>query len=222
MSKQDRNPFSIILLGDPGAGKATQASYLVKKYGLYDFDMGKELTLARSDKKIDAILKKNYDVGKLAPTAVVRQIIRQKIFDLPRTQGILFDGTPKMLGEAKLIHRWLNSTGRTNIVFFYLAVPTTVTIERVIKRKGYSVGNQFKKRRMDTILALRNRAAYYRKNVKQVVEFFQKHYKFDRISGIGTRQEVRARIQKVINSHLEQLEQVHKNSPGNTTHRRRR
>ncbi len=40
-------PFNLILLGDPGAGKATQAAYFAKKYNMFDFDMGKELTLLR-------------------------------------------------------------------------------------------------------------------------------------------------------------------------------
>ena len=205
-----KQPLNIILLGDPGSGKATQAAYFVKKYDLYDFDTGRELTLAREkNKKIDTILIHNYDVGKLAPTKIVRKIMRDKIFRHPKGQGILFDGTPKMLGEAKLVHSWMRANGRTNVIFFYLSIPREAIVERVLKRKGYEVGKKYKKREMDSIAALKNRAVYYKKNIKEVVDFFSKHYSYNEINGMGTRLQVRRRIQKVIDQYLKQREQVH-------------
>ena len=41
--KTKRKPFNLILLGDPAAGKATQVALIVKRYGMFDFDMGHEL-----------------------------------------------------------------------------------------------------------------------------------------------------------------------------------
>src|SRR4051812_14218281 len=101
-------PLNIILLGDPAAGKATQAAFLVKKYPLYDLDMGKELRiLKRKDPKVRALLEGSYDKGNLTQTDLVRSIHKQRIESTPKNKGILFDGNPKMVGEARLITKWL-------------------------------------------------------------------------------------------------------------------
>ena len=69
MSKTLTHPLNIILLGDPAAGKATQAKLLVKKYKLYDFDMGAELMRRRKkDRALDKMLRVYNDEGKLTPT----------------------------------------------------------------------------------------------------------------------------------------------------------
>src|SRR4051812_29818915 len=96
--------LNLILLGDPGAGKATQAAYFAKKYKMFDYDMGRELTLLREkDKSVNAAQKRTADKGILTPTAIVRKLNKDTINKLPKDKGILFDGHPKMLGEAKLI-----------------------------------------------------------------------------------------------------------------------
>ena len=199
-------PFNIILLGDPAAGKATQAEYIVKKYGLYDFDMGKELTLLRArDASVDARLKVKTDKGNLSPTEIVRGIIKEKIATTPKTQGILFDGHPKMLGEAKLIAKLLHEQGRGKPLVMYLTIPTTETIERIQKRKGYFAG-KFGKRADDSVVALKNRVSYYRKNVSQVIEFFQSKYTYKKISGMGTREEVKAVVVSAIEKYLKNID----------------
>lgn len=192
--------LNVILLGDPGAGKATQAAYFAKKYNMLDFDMGRELTLLRQkNKTIDKIQRQTSDRGALTPTAIVRKINRQKILQTPTSKGILFDGHPKMLGEAKIISKLLKDTKRENPIVLYLKIPTTEIINRVQNRKGY-FETKFNKRADDSKIALRNRAKYYRKNISEVVKFFQNNYPFKYIDGMGTRSQVRTRIQKTLNN----------------------
>lgn len=197
MPKQTR-PINIILLGDPAAGKATQAEFLTKKYGLYDFDMGKELNLLRStNPEIDEILKRNTDKGNLTPTQIVRGILKDKIAQINPEVGILFDGHPKMLGEAKLVAKLLKQASRSATIVIYLSVPSQVTIERIHSREGYFSG-KFGKRADDSVAALKNRVKYYRKNVSQVIDFFKSQYPYKKISGLGSRQEVFKHIEDCI------------------------
>lgn len=194
--------ISIILLGEPGAGKATQAAYFAKKYNMFDFDMGRELTLLREkDKQVSDSFAKNYDKGKLAPTQMVRNIILEKFAKLPKSKNILFDGFPKMLGEARIVNKLLQQSGRDNVIFLYLTIPEEEVIKRVLHRKGYA-DTKFSKRLHDTEDGLKNRAKYYKVNIKQVKQFFKKFYPFYTIDGLGTRTEVRRRMQKVIDKHL--------------------
>lgn len=201
MSKTLTHPLNIILLGDPAAGKATQAKLLVKKYKLYDFDMGAELMRRRKkDKALDKMLRAYNDEGKLTPTKVVREILDEVIHATPKAKGILFDGHPKMVGEARLVRKWLRETYRVKPLVIYLKVPVSETVKRMSNRLGYFAG-KYGKRPDDTVAALKNRQNYYRKNVSEVIKFFKKEYTFIEVSGVGTPAAVQKRMQAVIAKH---------------------
>src|ERR1700690_224682 len=131
--KKPQGALNIILLGDPAAGKATHGKFLAKKYNLYDLDMGRELRGLEHNK----VLRKKYrldktlDSGKLTPTELVRNLLHDKIHGTPKNQGILFNGTPKMLGEAKLVAKWLKQEKRGSVLFIYLSIPIKETMRRM-------------------------------------------------------------------------------------------
>ncbi len=163
---------------------------------MLDYDMGRELTLLRQkNKTAEAVMARNNDKGLLTPTAIVRQLNRETIIKTPVKKGILFDGHPKMLGEAKIICKLLKDTHRTKPLVLYLKIPSQEIIDRIQKRKGY-YNTKFDKRADDSTTGLRNRAKYYRKNIAEVVEYFKNTYTFAVIDGTGTRGEVQKRIQK--------------------------
>ena len=184
-------PFNLILLGDPDSGKGTQAAMLVKKYGFYDLDMGKEV------KKPSVLVKYNYAkttaIGHLTPTTIVRNIFENVIRTVPADKGILFNGTPKMIGEAKLVAKLLKQHKRSDPIVIYIDIPLSEVLRRAKKRRIYADG-KITKRHDDTEAALQNRRRYYKNQVSRVVAFFKKKYTFKKVSGMGSRAEVRARI----------------------------
>lgn len=195
--KKDK-PIHIILLGEPAAGKATQAKFLVKKYKLYDLDMGKELRSIRNKQlraKYD--LAGTIDKGKLAATELVRDILKDRIFKIKTTQGILFDGNPKMVGEARLVARWLKEAQRTDPVVIYISIPVAEAIKRAGLRTEIEKGKKVK-REDDTPQVIKKRMEYYRTNIKQVVAFFKTKYYFKKINGVGTVDEVKSRVEKAL------------------------
>jgi adenylate kinase len=192
--------INIILLGDPASGKATQAEYLTKKHKLYDFDMGKELRkLRRKDSKLNASLQKTQDKGKLTPTKVVRAIHQEKILKTPKNTGILFDGHPKMIGEAKLVRKWMREVGRgdDSVLVLYIKIPHAEVVKRMLGRKEYHAG-KYSKRADDNEKALRNRVKYYRDNISDVIKFFKQNYAYKQIDGLGTEKQVSERIEKAV------------------------
>ncbi len=202
-SKKERGtaPLNIFLLGDPAAGKATQAASLIKKYPLFDLDMGKELRkLQARDPKVRRLMAKTYDKGHVTQTNIVRGIFKKKIFSTPAKKGILFDGNPKQIGEAKLIYHWLKQQHRERAILIYVTIPMSETVKRMSGRMEYFKG-KFSKRTDDNAVALQNRVKYYRKNIAGVVKFFKSKYPFKQISGMGTKEQVRRRIVEFVDKH---------------------
>ncbi len=185
--KRIRQPLNIILLGDPASGKATHGSFIAKKFHMYDMDMGRELRSISQNPK----LRKKYrldetlEKGKLTPTKIVRQILHDRIHAVPASQGLLLNGTPKMLGEAKLVSRWLDREKRSNTIFIYLSIPIAETMRRMTGRKEYFKG-KFSKRPDDNNRALKNRIAYYKVSISEVTAFFKMLYPYKKISSLGT------------------------------------
>jgi len=201
-------PINLILLGDPAAGKATHAKYLCERFNMYDLDMGKELRQVKSNlpagkagkSKVKSILSKTLDKGKLTPTNLVREILFEKIHATPKTKGILFDGTPKMIGEAKLVTKWLKNEKRSNPLVVYMSIPAKETVRRMTMRKEDFAG-KFGKRADDDVKALQNRVKYYRNNISEVVKFFKKIYSFKKISSNAPVPKVRKILVNLIKNH---------------------
>ena len=181
-------PFNLILLGDIASGKATQAVRLVRKYRMYDFDMGAILRTPKYKKlgRYEEIGGK----GKLTPTEVVRKIFREIIPKIKPSQGILFNGTPKMIGESKLVRRLLEKNGRgEHTIFIYISIPEKEIFARAaLRREGR------KRRADDSMRSLKNRMRYYRTHIRAVKALYRKSYPSAEISGLGTREQVFKRL----------------------------
>jgi len=199
MNGMEKKPLNLILLGDPASGKATQAARLIKKYHLYDFDMGAELRKPVARKRFE--YDRTAGKGHLTPTVYVRAILRRVIAAMPDQRGILFNGHPKMIGEAQLVARELARHKRIDPFFIYLQLPASEVARRAKKRKVYFHG-KLVERSDDSAQALKNRQTYYRKQVSQVITFFGTRYPFKKISGMGSRAEVWKRIDSAVRAHV--------------------
>ncbi len=200
--KVGAKPFNLILLGDPGAGKATQTAYLAKKYGMYDFDMGEELAKMRLiDSKFDSLCKKTIDQGKLAPTSIVTKLYAAIIPKIPKNQGIVFDGHPRMVPEAKFVINLLKKSGRSEPLVVYLHINHREMYKRLKNRKGYS-SSKNKKRADDSPKAIVNRLKYYKTEVQNTLAYFGKHYSTAGVDGLGSKVDVKKRFEKVIKHYL--------------------
>jgi adenylate kinase len=191
--------FNLILLGDPASGKGTQARVLARKCHFYNFDMGKEV-------RKPAVLA-SYDyahttaIGKLTPTSVARGILRRVISKTPAQKGLLFNGHPKMIGEAQFVSKWLKKYKRRDPLVLYVHIPMEETLIRARRRVAYVAGKR-RKRDDDAERAIRNRKRYYKEQVSRVVTFFKKKYTVKFVSGMGTRAEVAKRIEQEVKKFL--------------------
>lgn len=197
--------ITIILLGDIAAGKATHSGYLVRRYGCRELDMGRELRRMKSkDKRMARALSGTMDKGKLAQTEVVRGIFRDFILGTPKSKGLLLDGAPKMVGEARLVRAWLEESGRgrDSVLVLYLKI-TKAEMTRRTKRRQEKEG-----RTDDSAAAIANRIKYYQKNIAAVIAYFEKHYTYKIVSSMGTIAQVERNIEREVNGFLSKKTQA--------------
>lgn len=94
--------FNLILLGPAGSGKGTQAELLVKKFGLQFVEAGDLVRKgAKKKTKLGYYLKKIHESGKHLPDRIIGQLIYENFKKLKKDTGVLVDGYPRTIGQAK-------------------------------------------------------------------------------------------------------------------------
>ena len=95
--------MNIILFGPPGAGKGTQAKYLVKTLNNFQVSTGDML---RDEIKKDTEIGKkiiNYmNEGKFVSDEIVNSLMKKVIFDSSKKGKLIFDGYPRTIEQAKI------------------------------------------------------------------------------------------------------------------------
>jgi len=184
---------NLIILGPSGSGKGTQAELLARQFGLKMVDGGEYLRKILSSKsKESKRLAEKMNKGNLAPTDIIRDWIKKQIFSQPISHGLIFSGQPRMLGEAKLALKWFEESGRGMPAVIFLNVSIREVLKRLEKRyicaeckKVHTLdavpvnpcsacGGKIIKRTDDTPKLIRNRLAYFKKQVAQTLKFFKK------------------------------------------------
>lgn len=92
----------LILLGAPGAGKGTQATYIKEKFNIPQISTGDMLRAAvKAGTALGLEAKKFMDAGGLVPDEVIIGMIKERIKDADCKDGFLFDGFPRTIPQAE-------------------------------------------------------------------------------------------------------------------------
>lgn len=91
----------LILLGGPGAGKGTQAGYLVERYQIPQISTGDMLRAAvKAQTPLGIEAKKVMDAGDLVSDDIIIGLVKERIRQADCNNGFLFDGFPRTLAQA--------------------------------------------------------------------------------------------------------------------------
>jgi adenylate kinase len=91
----------LILLGAPGAGKGTQATFITGKFGIPQISTGDMLRAAiKAGAPLGLQAKEFMDAGALVPDDVIIGLVKQRIRQPDATKGFLFDGFPRTIPQA--------------------------------------------------------------------------------------------------------------------------
>lgn len=105
--------MNLLIMGLPGAGKGTQASQIVKEFGLIHISTGDMFRAAISNKTEMGVLAKSYiDKGELVPDEVTNGIVKERLSqDDIKQQGFLLDGYPRTIEQAFALDNTLSELG---------------------------------------------------------------------------------------------------------------
>jgi len=91
----------LILLGPPGAGKGTQAAYIMEKYNIPQISTGDMLRAAvKAGSELGRQAKSFMDSGGLVPDGVIIGLVKERIQENDCKNGFLFDGFPRTIPQA--------------------------------------------------------------------------------------------------------------------------
>jgi adenylate kinase len=96
----------IILLGMPGAGKGTQARFLIEKFRIPQISTGDMLRAAiKAGTPTGMEAKKYMDRGALVPDGIVIELVKQRVKDPDCAGGFIIDGFPRTIPQAEALKR---------------------------------------------------------------------------------------------------------------------
>lgn len=122
----------IILLGAPGAGKGTQAQFLMSKYGIPQISTGDMLRAAiKEGTELGLEAKKVMDAGQLVSDGLIIGLVKERIAKEDCVNGFLLDGFPRTIPQADA----MKEAGIDVDHCLEFDVPDEVIVERMSGRR---------------------------------------------------------------------------------------
>ena len=125
-----------IIFGPPGAGKGTQADFIVNNYNLYQLSTGE---LLRSEIKNKTNLGKEIssiiNSGFLVSDEIVKKLVETYISDDKYKGRLIFDGYPRNLNQAETLTELLNKHGQKVDLVLKLSVSLETIKKRILERR---------------------------------------------------------------------------------------
>lgn len=124
----------IILLGAPGAGKGTQAQFIMEKYGIPQISTGDMLRAAiKAGTELGKQAKSVIDAGQLVSDDIILGLIKERIAQADCEKGFLLDGFPRTIPQAD----GLKAMGIAVDYVIEFDVADDVIVERMAGRRAH-------------------------------------------------------------------------------------
>jgi adenylate kinase len=214
--------MKLVLLGPPGAGKGTLASFLNKELSIAHLSTGDILREEmKNNTPIGQEVKKYVESGGLVPDEVVIKMIENKLSsDSSIDKGYMLDGFPRTEVQAKDLDAILNGLDKPVDCALYLDASLPVVIERLTgrricrncnaifhmknnppKEEGIcnECGGEVYQRPDDNEETIKTRMDVYLKNTKPVVDYYEAQGKLKKVDADKDSQEVQEDLMKILN-----------------------
>ena len=185
--------MNIIIFGPPGAGKGTQAKYLVKKLNSFQISTGDILRQEiNKDSEIGKKIINNMNEGKFVEDEIVNKLLEKIIFDPDKMNKLIFDGYPRTIEQGKNLEILLNKSNQKIDYILFLNVKKDSIIQRIEKRKI------LEKRLDDDASTILKRYDTYMEITKPVLDFYSSRSNFYEIDGSNEIAVISSKIAQII------------------------
>ena len=189
--------MNLILLGPPGCGKGTQATYIVEKYGFVQLSTGDMLREAiKNNTPTGQIVKDVLASGKLVDNELILQIMKDKIEETALSPGRIFDGFPRTLAQAEGLNALLSKNHLSVDLLIELVVDQEELFERIKKRASESDSV----RDDDNADVLSKRLDVYNAETKPIISYYERDFFVNKIDGMQDIKTVNMLIDNLIES----------------------
>jgi len=208
--------MNLVLFGPPGAGKGTQAQFLVSKFQIPQISTGDMLRAAvKAETPLGLQAKEIMQQGGLVSDSIVLGIVAERLKESDCVNGFILDGFPRTVAQADALDLILGQSGKMIDHVISLEVDTDELVIRLSGRrscpacaKGYHVsfdppavegvcdacGATLIQRSDDQEETVRNRLIVYTQQTAPLEEYYKSKNILCSIPGMGPIQEVQQRI----------------------------
>ena len=216
----------LILLGAPGAGKGTQATFICQKYSIPQISTGDMLRAAvKAGTQLGLQAKKVMDSGGLVSDDLIIDLVKERIAQPDCAHGFLFDGFPRTIPQADA----MKAAGVKLDFVLEIDVPFEAIIERMSGRRSHAAsgrtyhvkynlpkveglddvtGEPLIQRDDDKEETVRKRLEVYSAQTRPLVEYYSQWAKKDSanapqyraISGMGSVDDITSRALTALNA----------------------
>jgi len=206
----------VILLGAPGAGKGTQAQFIMEHFGIPQISTGDMLRAAvKEGSELGRQAKEIMASGGLVSDDIIIALVKERIAREDCRNGFLFDGFPRTIPQAEAMK--LADVKIDHVL--EIDVPDEVIIGRLTGRRVHPAsgrvyhvefnpprvagrddvtGDELVHREDDREETVRQRLGVYHDQTAQLIGYYQGEQvngtRYHRIPGVGAVEEIRARV----------------------------
>lgn len=188
--------LNLVLFGPPGAGKGTQADFLIEKFRLIHLSTGDLLRSQIAAETTLGMEAKSYmDKGFLVPDSIVIGMIKSKLNENKSANGYIFDGFPRTVEQAKALDELLTENGTPVSGMLCLLVEKDELINRLLNR-GKTSGRPDDQ----DVSIIENRINVYHEKTSPLREYYGLQNKYYKIDGTGTIEEIAQRLSDTVST----------------------
>lgn len=127
--------MNLVLMGLPGAGKGTQAQYIVKDFDIPHISTGDIFRAAMKNETPMGLQAKQFiDKGELVPDEVTNGIVQERLAQHDVKDGFMLDGFPRNLAQAEALNAMLEADGKKLDAVINIHVDPEVLVDRLSGR----------------------------------------------------------------------------------------
>lgn len=208
--------MNIIFIAPPAAGKGTQAKLVCDKYNLLHISTGDLLReITKNNNEFSEDIKSKMNKGLLINDDIIVELITDK---LSNNTGLVFDGFPRNLNQAKKFDEILSKVNQKIDYIIYLEIDEEIAKKRILERmicpycnNVYNInldkinddiycncGNKLVKREDDTLEVFMKRFEIYKSEIQNVVDYYKDNDNFYIVNSNLTVEEVFQQIENII------------------------